>query len=165
VNIREINPSDTRAFTTLLKEVDESSAYMLWEPGERNLDEALYLKIIKEMNTIDQSTIFVAELQNELIGYLLAIGGNAKRNRHSAYLVIGIKENYRGKGIGTQLLKNVEIWARNNQMTRLELTVVTKNEVALTLYKKHGFEIEGTKRNSLYISGHHYDEYYMGKLL
>jgi len=45
------------------------------------------------------------------------------------------------------------------------LTVVTQNKAGLSLYKKMGFEIEGTKRDSLFIDGKYVDEYYMSKLL
>jgi RimJ/RimL family protein N-acetyltransferase len=39
------------------------------------------------------------------------------------------------------------------------------NERAIRLYKKMGFEIEGTKKHSLLISGSYVDEYYMAKLI
>jgi RimJ/RimL family protein N-acetyltransferase len=32
-------------------------------------------------------------------------------------------------------------------------------------YKKMGFEIEGTKRHSLFVNGKYIDEYYMAKFL
>ncbi|MFJ7744700.1 hypothetical protein [Peribacillus sp. NPDC097295] len=38
-------------------------------------------------------------------------------------------------------------------------------EAGVALYKKVGFEIEGTKRNSLVIHGKSYNEYYMAKIL
>ncbi len=42
---------------------------------------------------------------------------------------------------------------------------MTYNTAGIALYKKMGFEIEGTKRNSLFIDGKYVDEYYMSKLL
>lgn len=36
----------------------------------------------------------------------MAVGGNAKRNKHSAYIVMGILGEYRGKGIGAMLFKS-----------------------------------------------------------
>ncbi|MDQ6601040.1 GNAT family N-acetyltransferase [Bacillus salipaludis] len=36
---------------------------------------------------------------------MIAIGGSVKRTKHSAYLVIGILEEYRGQGIGTALFQ------------------------------------------------------------
>ena len=44
-----------------------------------------------------------------------------------------------------QMLLNSELdkWARENNLTRLELTVVSSNMVAKHLYEKNGFKIEG----------------------
>src|SRR5690606_36483976 len=89
------------------------------------------------------AALFVAEEENKLVGYTLAVGGKAKRNRHSVYLVIGILPESRGKGIGTKLLQAAEKWARDRRIHRLELTVVTENIGDLHLYQKLGFTIEG----------------------
>jgi RimJ/RimL family protein N-acetyltransferase len=79
--------------------------------------------------------------------------------------VIGILEQFTGKGIGTQLFQMLEAWARSNDIHRLELTVMTHNERAIALYKKMGFEIEGIKKHSLFVNGEYVDEYYMAKLI
>lgn len=122
--------------------------------------------MIKQIKESNNSTILVAEAENnELIGYLFAIGGGVKRNKHSAYIVVGISKAYRGKGLGTKIFKELEQWAILHNIYRLELTVVTRNKNGLSLYQKSGFEIEGTKRKSLYIDDEFVDEYYMSKLL
>jgi RimJ/RimL family protein N-acetyltransferase len=100
-----------------------------------------------------------------LVGYLMAIGGSVKRTRHSAYLVVGILKDFRGQGVGTALFQSVVEWAKNHVVSRLELTAVTSNTAGIALYRKSGFEIEGTKRNSLIINGELHNEYYMSKLL
>ncbi|SEQ28984.1 Protein N-acetyltransferase, RimJ/RimL family [Virgibacillus subterraneus] len=163
--VREVETSDAENLANLIKQVDESSQYMLWEAGERNIKSENQLKVINGIKNAENSTILVAEKDNELVGYLIVIGGNAQRNKHSAYIVIGILKGYRGKGIGKQLINKLEQWAVNQNVSRLELTVVTKNEGALSLYKNLGFEIEGTKRNSLLLNDEFVDEYYMSKLL
>ncbi|GAE36015.1 acetyltransferase [Halalkalibacter akibai JCM 9157] len=53
----------------------------------------------------------------------------------------------------------------HHDIHRLELTVVTRNEIGISLYQKMGFEIEGRKRDSLLINSEYVDEYYMSKLL
>ena len=63
------------------------------------------------------------------------------------------------------LFKELEQWASNHNIHRLELTVVARNEAGLALYKKIGFEIEGTKKHSLFIEDEFVDEFYMAKLL
>lgn len=163
--IRKIKISDAENLAALIQQVEGSSQYMLWEEGERKSDSDNQLKMIESMKNNENSTILVAENENGLVGYLMVIGGKARRNRHSGYLVIGILNGYRGKGIGTLLFEELEQWASKQKLRRLELTVVTRNEAGLYLYKKMGFEIEGTKRDSLFIDGEYLDEYYMSKIL
>lgn len=163
---REIDTSDAEIFAQLTSRVEASSMYMLWEAGERNIPPEQQEKMIERIGESENSTIFVAENDNnKLVGYLLVIGGNANRNKHAAYIVVGISKDYRGQGIGTSLFEELEQWASSHSVHRLELTVVTRNEAGLSLYKKKGFEIEGTKRHSLFIDGAFVDEYYMSKLL
>ena len=138
---------------------------MLWEAGERSVEADQQAEKIEAIQRSENSTILVAEQFDKLIGFLLAVGGGAKRNKHSVYIVVGISLNYRGQGIGKRLFEQMEKWAKERGICRLELTVVTLNEAALSLYKKQGFEIEGTKRNSLFIEGKYVDEYYMSKLI
>ena len=164
--VREIKMSDAENLSHLIQQVEASSEYMLWEAEEREAEAERQKSIIKRMKDSNNSTILVAETENnELTGYLFAIGGDAKRNRHSAYIVVGISEAYRGKGVGTKIFKKLEQWATHHNIRRLELTVVTRNEAGLSLYKKMGFEIEGTKKQSLFIGDEFVDEYYMSKLI
>ena len=162
--IREIKIEDADNFINLIKEVEAKSNFMLMEAGERKTTPEQQRKYIERLGQQENSTIFVAEQEGNLIGYLIAIGGNVRRTKHSAYIVVGILEQNRRQGIGTALFQRVEEWAKSHHISRLELTAVTKNEAGVALYKKSGFEIEGTKRNSLLIDGTFYDEYYMSKL-
>lgn len=163
--VREITTADAQEFLKLTQQVEKTSEYMLWEAGERKVSLDQQRKMIERIGTDGNSTILVAEEENRLIGFLMAIGGNARRNKHSVYIVIGILHDFRGKGVGTKLFEGLEKWAIPLQIHRLELTVLTRNAAGLSLYKKMGFEIEGTKRHSLLIDGEFVDEYYMSKIL
>lgn len=56
---------------------------------------------------------------------------------------ISILKDYWGLGLGTMLLEEVLIWVKENGVLfRLELDVQTRNERAVHLYQKMGFEIE-----------------------
>lgn len=165
MKIREIEPKDAVNFIKLMKQVEKESPFMLFEADERNLEPQQQKQRIEVMKKAGNSTIFLAEENNQLIGYLLAVGGSANRTKHSVYIVIGISSQYRGLGIGTKLFEQLEQWAFEHQIHRLELTVVTRNEAGVRLYEKMGFVIEGTKKHSLSIEGEFVDEYYMAKLL
>ena len=86
------------------------------------------------------------------------------RIAHSAYIVVGILTDYRGKGIGTEFFKRLYVWAEENNVVRLELTVICENEAAKHLYTNSGFEIEGMKRKSVCVDGKYLDEYYMARV-
>ncbi|MBG9444380.1 GNAT family N-acetyltransferase [Cytobacillus firmus] len=163
--IRDIKPEDAQALADLITQVENESEYMLFEPGERKTSAEAQRKRIEAIQKEDQSTIIISEKDNQLVGFLMAIGGAARRNRHSAYLVAGILSEHRGQGIGTKLFEELDCWASKHEIHRLELTVVIHNQAGVTLYKKAGFQIEGTKKHSLMINGEFVDEYYMSKLL
>ena len=86
------------------------------------------------------------------------------RIAHSAYIVVGILKDYRGRGIGTEFFRRLDVWAKREHVTRLELTVICENSVAQRLYARNGFEIEVVKRKSVCVDGKYLDEYYMAKL-
>ncbi|WP_409978404.1 GNAT family N-acetyltransferase [Anoxybacteroides rupiense] len=166
VNLRQAKVDDAERLTALILQVERESAYLLFEAGERPLTVKEQRRQLEAIEHEENAAIFLAETEEgELIGYLVARGGRAKRNRHTVYIVVGLHASYRGKGIGTMLFTELERWARTKGIHRLELTVVTDNVPAISLYKKMGFVQEGIKRHSLKIDGQYVDEYYMAKLL
>ena len=163
--IREIEMNDAEQLNELIKKVESEAEYTLMGAGERQTTPEQQLTQVERILGQENSTIFVAEEEGKLVGYLLCMGGSATRIRHSAYLVVGIVREYRGKGIGTKLFQILDKWAENHGISRLELTVVVKNEQAIALYKKSGFEMEGTKRHSLKVDGVYHNEYIMAKII
>lgn len=165
ITIREIKESDAEEFLSLCKKIDAETQFMMFEPGERPTTIGEQRDEIKDILLKDNQTIFVAEKDSQLIGYLAAYGGRYKRNRHSVYIITGIPRAFTSQGVGTRLFVELEKWAKKNKIHRLELTVMVHNEAALALYRKMGFEIEGRKQHSLFINGSYVDEYCMAKLL
>ncbi|RDU37478.1 GNAT family N-acetyltransferase [Neobacillus piezotolerans] len=165
MEIRRAAAGDGARLAALIKHVEATSEFMMYGPGERVLtavqQEGMIARLAEESNT----ALFVAEKDGELIGYLFAIGGGAPRKRHCAYIVAGIAEAHRGSGTGTRLFGELLAWASQAGIHRLELTVMAHNEAAIGLYKKMGFQIEGTKHHSLFINSSYIDEYYMYKLI
>lgn len=147
----------------LMNQLDHETKYMLYEPGERSKNIPRMEALIKGAQE-QGSFLMVAEADQKLVGFLSAQRGGLRRTAHCAYIVVGILKDYRGKGVGTELFRLLELWAEEARVSRLELTVVCENEIAKHLYEKNGFEVEGIKRNSLWIDGRFVDEYYMAKI-
>jgi RimJ/RimL family protein N-acetyltransferase len=139
MKIRTIREDDAEQFLNLCKQLAAETQFMMLEPGERKTTLEEQRTQIEILLRQENQTIFVAEQDNQLVGYLAASGGAFKRNRHSAYLVIGILQAFTGQGLGTQFFQSLEEWAQHQRIHRLELTVMTHNKAGLALYKKQGF--------------------------
>ena len=111
------------------------------------------------------STIFVADAGDQLAGYVEAEGGRYRRTRHSAYVVIGVRLAWHGRGVGRALLGALEEWAHSHGIRRLELTVRADNDSAQRLYERGGYATEGVRRGSLIVADELVDEIAVARLL
>ncbi len=162
--IREIKESDARTFLTMLKKLDSETKYMMYEKGERKETVEETKSNIKRIHQTN-SLLLIVEENEKIVGFLSAKRGFANRIKHNLHIAVGIFKSYRNKGIGTRLFERLEKWAGQNNVSRLELTVMTHNKKAIKLYKKMGFKTEGLKEKSLVVEGEYIDEYYMAKFI
>lgn len=164
VEIRERRRKDLDEFCEFLLKLDNEAEYMLYEKGERNIDKE---KIKKDIEAIidDGDACYVAIAENKIVGYVIAVREKFMRTQHVATIVIGILEEYCSKGIGSSLLQYIINWVNENEVKRVELTVISENIRAISLYKKFGFKIEGIREKSTLKDGEYYDELYMAKII
>ncbi|RDI45454.1 GNAT family N-acetyltransferase [Falsibacillus pallidus] len=116
--IRQATVKDAEKLAALMMRVDGQSDFMMFEAGERTLTAEQMEKRILSVEKQSNSVILIAADEEDLIGYMFAIGGTANKNRHSAYLVIGIDEAFTGKGVGKEFFAEMERWARSKGMHR-----------------------------------------------
>lgn len=125
-----------------------------WQVGKMH-DEAMpkYFKptsqnehnqIICGMFKDEQIKIFKAVYQGVLCGFLCLLVPSRIRKgfvhaRSGVVLNMGVDEHYRQKGIGTELLKNAEVYLQEQGINALELDVFMFNKNAQKLYEKMGF--------------------------
>lgn len=142
--IRPIETSDAEAFLKMIKRID-GSGFMLHEPGERTTTVDEQKQAIERISSEERSAFFAAEIDEQLAGFIAAFGGKMRRNRHAAYLALGVHDGFQGKGVATKLITRVFEWANEIGISRLELTVIKGNVHAIKLYQKMGFQIEGKR--------------------
>ena len=165
ITIHPVTIEDAAVYLQLRAQLDVETKFMLLEPGERTITIAQERERLQALLAADNSMVFLAETENEAIGFLSADGGKFRRNHHTAHIVIGIRATHTHQGIGTRLFQACETWARERALHRLELTVMTHNHLGIALYKKMGFMIEGTAPDALRVDGQYVDLHYMSKLL
>ncbi|QZY86184.1 GNAT family N-acetyltransferase [Exiguobacterium acetylicum] len=162
--IRRATLMDGKALSDLMRRIDRETKYMLYEPEERVLSTEQAEAFIEKFGQAANSDIFVVDVDDQLVGYVLVVGGEPSRIRHRANLVIGLLDAYTGRGLGAGLLEAVDAFAIEAGLIRLELTVRKDNLRAIELYHKFGFNIEGTRIASLFIDGEYVDELAMSKI-
>ena len=167
VAFKKLGVEEVNCFWNFLNVLDMETSYMMYEPNERkqrtNIQE---LKADIRSNVVDGNDFLQIAMEDDrIVGYIRAERGKFNRNSHTAYIVVGIIKDYSGKGIGTTFFENLDKWAKENGILRLELTVECHNKVAIHIYEKSGFEIEGIRRKSMCVGKDFVDEYYMAKML
>jgi L-phenylalanine/L-methionine N-acetyltransferase len=87
------------------------------------------------------------------------------RRRHAATLGMAVKTSARHQGVGSALLAAaIELAERWLAVRRIELEVYTDNVPAIALYKKFGFNIEGTLRQYAFRNEELVDVYVTARL-
>ncbi len=148
-----------------MHEIDAESPFSLLKPGERRTSLAEQRTDIKSYDLHANRVIFIMEDGPDIVGWIGGWGERFARVKHSIWLSMAVKQAYRRQGIGRQLIGALEDWARDSQLRRIELQVVTTNLPALQLYQTAGYEIEGTRRGVYLLDGEYLDEYFMAKHL
>lgn len=162
--IRIPAPDEAGAVTRMLCKLDRENSTMMLEPGERSDDPRLLQEWLSALHP-DHHCYLVVFDGSRALGFVHAERGPFRRNRHSAYVVIGLLEEARGRGWGRRLLEAVDQWATERGVSRLELTVMAHNAAAIGLYRRCGYVEEGLRRHSLIVDGTPVDEFAMAKML
>jgi putative acetyltransferase len=92
--------------------------------------------------------LLVAQVAGEVVGNLgLQPASKSPRRRHAGTIGMAVRDDWHGRGVGTALLEaGIDLADNWIGYSRLELTAYTDNAAALALYRKFGFEVEGTAR-------------------
>lgn len=102
---------------------------------------------------------------DKVIGWCDVFPEKNPRQSHRGSLGMAILPEFRGQGIGSQLLEKVIEHAKTVGLEKIELHVYTSNVSAVALYKKFGFEQEGLIKKYRKLDGLYFDCLAMGRFL
>jgi len=106
------------------------------------------------MNNISKGYAqFVAIADDKIVGWCDIIPKDRPVHVHCGVLGMGLLPPFRGRGNGTALVNTTLNEAWRQTLVRVELTVHADNARAVALYKKVGFETEGTLKDAVRIDG------------
>jgi putative acetyltransferase len=121
----------------------------------------------KRLTTNDDTQItLVAAVAGEVVGNLGLTRLTRPRRAHVGVIGMGVRDNWQGKGVGSALMQAALDLADNwLGLRRVELRVYADNDRAITLYRKFGFELEGTHRAYAIRNGVYVDSLSMARLI
>lgn len=157
--IRRAEPSDADALVRVY-----GSPRVMWGTLQLPYPSAQLWRKRLEFN--DEHFIFVACVNEQVVGSIgLHTNPLRPRRKHVASIGMGVRDDWQGKGVGTAMMQAVTDMADKwLNILRIELEVYTDNDPAIRLYKKFGFEIEGTLKQHAFREGQYVDSYYMARL-
>src|SRR5262245_17917224 len=159
ITIRKVEPADAeavwRCFTAPLV--------------VRNTLQLPYRSIesIRELLTknVDGIHNLVAVIDGEIVGTIALHTSSRPRVNHKGEIGMMVRDDWQGKGVGKAMMQAVvDLADKWLNLSRIELTVFTDNEPAIALYRRFGFEIEGTLRKHSFRDGEFVDAYAMARL-
>lgn len=107
----------------------------------------------------------VAFIEDRLVGMVDVFPFTRPRRKHAGAIGICVRAEWQGKGVGAALMQAIIDLADNwLNLSRLELEVFADNAAAIHLYKRFGFEVEGTLRQHSFRDGRYVDSIVMGRL-
>ncbi len=159
ITIRRAEPDDYEAFYRTYQ--DRDSYWGTLQPPFASRE--VWRKRLAEPKEGDVT--FVACIEGEVIGNAALHAFPNPRRAHAMHVGMTVRSDHQGKGVGSALMQalcdTADKWMN---VVRLELTVYTDNERAIALYRKFGFEVEGTHRAFALRDGRYVDTLFMARL-
>ena len=172
VTVREATAADAAALVAHLQELArEPGINIPLAPDEVTTTVEQEKAIIADFAASPRAIRLVAEAVAEgggrtLVGELSLKAISSRRAvQHVATLGMSVKQAWRGKGVGRELMRAALEWAPTAGIKRVELYVYARNAPAIALYEKFGFATEGTRRGFIREGDTFLDDLVMAKLL
>ncbi|MGY8986031.1 MAG: GNAT family N-acetyltransferase [Sphingomonadales bacterium] len=156
-------PMDAEGTREFMFQALKDGKYFIQLPHEFTRTKREEKRILKKKLTSLNEIILIAKTKSQIIGLLTVSVSSKKRSQHTAEFGISILKDAKGLGIGKALMSTLIEWAeRNSTLERIELRVHSENKIAINLYKKFNFEVEGTRKKAIrYENGVYMDEFIM----
>jgi RimJ/RimL family protein N-acetyltransferase len=164
--VRTAKPKDAKPLIDFMYRISKERIYSIVEPEEFKETHESYRKRIKRFNNLPGKLYLIAEHNKKILGLIQFDNFDHNKCKHNGFLTIFIGRQWRGKGIGRLLMKELLEWAKqNNMIEKVSLSVFSTNFRAIKLYSKLGFRREGRCIKDLKISGKYADSILMYKFV
>jgi RimJ/RimL family protein N-acetyltransferase len=159
VVIRPASPRDAGPFLDLYRAIAAEGGFIRTERVSGSVRS--YRRRLRS-SWSDREATLVALAGGRIVGSIGIQRDEHPVTRHVATLGMYVARDWRGRGVGTALMREAISWARSVGVEKLELTVYPGNAAARALYRRFGFAEEGTLLRHSKKSYGYEDEVLMG---
>ena len=132
-----------------------------WIGAESPVDKDERREIFDRIVNSSDAVVLIAEVDGQLVGVL-----NGRIHRGVVDLGLIVDKGWRGKGVGSRLIRTCLSWAADHRAHKVFLEVRPHNTDAIALYHKFGFVEEGRlRRHYRRRNGELWDAVQMGLVL
>lgn len=166
VFLREVEKNDAKMLIDFYNTVGGETDYLSFGKDEFMVTVDFEEKYIENIKNEANSTLILAIADEKIIGAASINSVQKRRLKHVGTLGIVIRTEFSNMGLGSILINYLVNWSKSNGITK-KITLITRsdNYLAIGLYKKIGFEIEGILKKDNYENGVYYDCLTMGLIL
>ncbi|QSW98504.1 GNAT family N-acetyltransferase [Haloterrigena alkaliphila] len=160
-----IRPGRQDDFDGLVDAVRDVTAEETYVVAETIAEELLYEDAVTRHNSVRSRMFFVATVDGDLVGWTHLELPQTEHLQGTAQQTVGVREAYRGHGIGSRLLQRGLEWAEANGFRKVYNSVPITNDHALEFLTEHGWDTEAIRRDHYEIDGECIDEVMMAREL
>lgn len=167
MDFRKLTAEDASAYWELRLEALQNSPEVFGSSYEEAIQRENPIERVKDNFRVKENYTFGAFDQHTLIGIVTLLQESALKMRHRANIfAMYISPAARGEGIGKALMEMAIEQAKESQeIEKINLSVVSSNEVGKNMYLQLGFKVFGTEEMALKVGDTYYEELHMTLIL
>ncbi|MFB6140092.1 MAG: N-acetyltransferase family protein [Halosimplex sp.] len=160
VTIRRAREEDLTGLVGVIRQAIGDGTYV---DAETVADVVESEEVLLRHTELQSRVFFVATVEDEVVGWVNLNTHETEKLDHTAELTVGVLEQYRGHGIGSELLDRGVQWAADNGYEKIYNSVPDSNEAAIEFLKSHGWEVEAVREGHYKFDGEYLDEVMLAK--
>jgi ribosomal protein S18 acetylase RimI-like enzyme len=152
--MRRVRPGDGPALRDLRLHALEDTPIAFHETyaDAVGIDEAGWTERVANGASGPERAVFITHDES---GRFLAMMGGYVDEKGATLFGVFVRPEVRGSGMSDALIEAVAAWATAGRHPELRLFVHDRNEAALALYRRHGFEVTGERQPHPNVAGEH----------
>ncbi len=158
--LRNPRPEDALSAIEYMRITAGETDFLVRYPEEVQVTEEKERGFLQWMVDSERDLMLIAEVDGELVGTSsFSPAGGKLRNRHRCSMGIALLQKVWGQGISMAMFELLFEKAKEAGYEQMELEVVARNERAVALYEKLGFEKFGIRPRAVKQKDGSYDDY------